>query len=47
MVLGTVGAGALTVEITFTEDTPTDGTVLVSVNGSPPVTLSLEDIEVE
>ncbi|HUU85309.1 MAG TPA: hypothetical protein VM243_17555 [Phycisphaerae bacterium] len=45
VVLGTIGPGALTVEITFTEGTPTDGTVLVSVNGSPPITLSLEDIE--
>ena len=47
LVLGTEGPGALTMEITFTEDTPTDGTVLVSVNGSPPVELSLEDVEVE
>lgn len=44
LILGTEGPGALTIEITFTEDTPTDGNVLVSVNGSSPVVLSLEDV---
>jgi len=47
LILGTEGPGALTIEITFTEDTPTDGTVLVSLNGSPAVVLSLEDVELE
>lgn len=47
LILGTEGPGALTIEITFTEGTPTDGTVLVSLNGSPAVVLSLEDVELE
>ncbi len=45
IVMGTEGPGALTMEITFTENTPTDGTVLVSINGSPPITMSLEDVD--
>ncbi len=45
VILGTQGPGALTVAVTFTEQTPTNGTVLVSVNGSPPITLSLDDLD--
>jgi hypothetical protein len=47
IILGTEDEFPLTVVVRFTEDTPTDGTVYVSVNGSPEVRMSLEDVEVE
>jgi len=39
------GPGTTTLEITFTDATPTEGSVLVSVNGSPTIELSLSDLE--
>jgi len=39
------GPGTTTLEITFTDATPTEGSVLVSVNGSPAIELSLSDLE--
>lgn len=47
IILGTEDEFPLTVVVRFTEATPTDGTVYVSVNGGPEVRMSLEDVEVE
>jgi hypothetical protein len=47
VVLGTEGPGALTVVITFTQNTPVNGEVLVSVNGSQPVSVSLDEIDLD
>ncbi|MCP4591937.1 MAG: hypothetical protein GY842_14480 [bacterium] len=46
LVLGDEGIDQVIMEITFTDDTPVNGTVIVSVNGSRPVTMSLDGIEV-
>ncbi len=42
--LGAGGPHPVSVAITFTEDTPIDGSVLVSVNGSPPVSIRLDEL---
>lgn len=47
VVLGTEGPGAITMVITFTDNTPVNGEVLVSVNGSPPVAISLDEIDLD
>lgn len=42
--LGAGGPHPVSVAITFTEDTPIDGSVLVSVNGSSPVSIPLDEL---
>ncbi|MBN1512824.1 MAG: hypothetical protein JXB13_12490 [Phycisphaerae bacterium] len=42
--LGAGGPHLVSVAITFTEDTPIDGSVLVSVNGSSPVSILLDEL---
>ncbi len=42
--LGAGGPHPVSVAITFTEDTPIDGSVRISVNGSPPVSMRLDEL---
>lgn len=47
VVVDTDGPGDITLEITFSETTPTDGTVTVSVNGGPAIEVTLADLFTE